>query len=72
MTYVQGRSAWWYLLPILLGIIGGIIGYFVLRRDDPQKARNCIYLGLAFTAIGVFFNILTEGAVITPETPIGI
>jgi zinc-ribbon domain len=28
------RSAWWYLLPIIFGIIGGIIAYFVLRDDD--------------------------------------
>jgi len=34
------RSSWWYLLPILLGILGGLIAYFVLRKDDPKLAKN--------------------------------
>jgi len=25
------RSNWWYILPILFGIIGGIIAYFAIR-----------------------------------------
>jgi len=45
------RSNWWYLVPILFGIIGGIIGYFALRRDDLQKAKKCLYIGLILTAI---------------------
>jgi len=52
------RSNWWYLLPIFLGIIGGIIAYFVLRNDDRQKAKKCLYLGLILGAIGIFFQIL--------------
>ena len=27
------RSNWWYILPILFGIIGGIIAYFAIRKD---------------------------------------
>ena len=52
------RSNWWYLLPIFLGIIGGIIAYFALRRDDRQKAKKCMCLGLILGAIGIFFQIL--------------
>ena len=52
------RSNWWYLLPIFLGIIGGIIAYFALRKDDRQKAKKCLYLGLILGAIGIFFQIL--------------
>ena len=52
------RSNWWYLLPIFLGIIGGIIAYFALRNDDRQKAKKCLYLGLILGAIGIFFQIL--------------
>ena len=40
------RSNWWYLLPIFLGIIGAIIAYFAIRKDDRQKAKKCLYLGL--------------------------
>ena len=52
------RSNWWYLLPIFLGIIGGIIGYFALRNDDREKAKKCLYLSLILGAIGILFQIL--------------
>ena len=47
------RSRWWYLLPIFLDIIGGVIAYFVLRADDPVKARNCLLLGITLFVIHV-------------------
>ncbi|MFB5618340.1 MAG: hypothetical protein ACE5RE_01955 [Candidatus Nitrosomaritimum aestuariumsis] len=50
--YSQRRKAW-YLLPIFLGIIGGIIGFFVLRRDSPKMARNCLIIGIITLAIGI-------------------
>jgi len=52
------RSNAWFLLPILFGVIGGIIAFFILRQDDPHKARNCLYLGLVFMMIGIIFNIV--------------
>ena len=52
------RSNFWFLLPIFLGLIGGIIAYFVLRQDDPIKARNCLYLGIALAIIGLILNVL--------------
>ena len=59
MTYPEkSRSNAWFLLPIFLGIIGGIIAFFVLRQDDPRKARNCLYLGIVFMILGIVFNIL--------------
>ena len=51
------RSNAWFLLPIFFGIIGGIIAFFILRQDDPHKAKNCLYLGIAFMIIGIIFNI---------------
>ena len=40
------RSDFWFLLPLFFGLIGGFIAYFVLRQDDPKKAKNNIYLAL--------------------------
>ena len=56
------RSNWWYLVPILFGLIGGIIGYFALRRDDPEKAKKCLYLGLILKAINIIANIVLFSA----------
>jgi len=60
------RSNWWYLVPIFLGLIGGIIAYFALRNDDRGKAKNCLFLGIILGAIGIIFNLLF----LTSEIPI--
>ena len=52
------RSNAWYLLPIFIGMIGGIIGYLIIRKDDPRKAKNCIYIGIVMMVIGIIFNIM--------------
>ena len=52
------RSNWWYMLPIFLGLIGGVIAYFVIRKDDPRKAKNCLFIGIGLAMIGIILNIL--------------
>ena len=52
------RSRAWYLVPIFFGLIGGIIAYFAIRKDDRPKAKKCLYLSLILGAIGIFFQIL--------------
>ena len=69
MAYEKTRSNWWFLLPILFGLIGGIIAYFVLRGDDPKKAKNCLYLGLVMFGIGTAINLLVIGTGIVPLDP---
>ncbi|MFB5612468.1 MAG: hypothetical protein ACE5RL_04115 [Nitrosarchaeum sp.] len=58
MEYGKPRSNIWYLLPIFVGLIGGIIAYFVLRHDDPKKAKRCLYIGMVLAIVGIIVNIL--------------
>jgi len=51
------RSGLWFLLPIFLGIVGGVISYFILRHDDPRKAKNTLYLGIVLTAIPIVMSL---------------
>ena len=51
------RSNFWFLLPIFLSLIGGIIAYFILRHDDPKKAKNCLYLGIILQVVGFLANV---------------
>ena len=48
-------SNWWYLLPILLGILGGIIGYIVIKVKDEKMAKNILYVGLGTFVLGIIF-----------------
>jgi hypothetical protein len=64
MSYPEkSRSNAWFLLPIFFGMIGGIIAFFILRRDDPRKARNCLYVGIVFMVIGIILNIMIAATV---------
>jgi len=52
------RSRWWYLLPIFLNIIGGVIAYFALRKDDRVKAKKTLILGIILLVV-LAFIVLT-------------
>ena len=56
MSEIKNRSGLWYLLPILFGIIGGVIAWFVIKDNDPKKAKNCLYLGLVLLIIEILFG----------------
>ena len=65
MSYEKPRSNWWYLLPILFNIVGGLISYFAIKNDDPIKAKYCLCIGLiiSFSGIGgiiAYFILRTE------------
>ena len=51
----EKSSNWWYLLPILLGILGGIIGYIVIKVKDEKMAKNILYVGLGTFVLGIIF-----------------
>jgi len=55
---VKRRSSFWFLLPILFNVIGGVIAFFVIREDDPKKARNCLLLGIALAVIPFLLFVL--------------
>ena len=68
---VGRRSSLWFLLPIVFNIVGGIIAYFVIKEDDPKKAKNCLYLGLVLAAIPVVLIIVSIliGITLLPHLP---
>lgn len=55
---VKRRSSFWFLLPIVFNVIGGIIAFFIIREDDPRKARNCLYLGIILAAIPILLVVV--------------
>ncbi len=56
-------------MPILFNVIGGVIAYFVIKEDDPKKARDCLLLGIILTTIGfaIFFIPFLIGVSFMPD-----
>ena len=51
--YERKRSWVWFLLPVFVQVIGGIIAYYALRPDEPRMAKDCLYIGITLTALNV-------------------
>ena len=68
---VGRRSSLWFLLPIVFNVVGGIIAYFVIKEDDPKKAKNCLYLGLILAVIPILLIIvpILIGITLLPHLP---
>ncbi len=66
------RSNWWFLLPIFLGLIGGVIAYFVLRHDDPRKAKNCLYLAIVLAIFGIAINVIFGAQLMELDPEFGV
>ena len=45
-------------MPIFLNIIGGVIAYFALRKDDHGKAKKTLILGIILLGIGAAFGVV--------------
>jgi hypothetical protein len=56
----KGSSVGWYLLSILFGLFGGIIGYVALRQENPGAASNCLIIGIIITILS-FIGALMMG-----------
>ena len=59
-------GAWW-LLPILLGWLGGLIVWLINKDVDPERSRAMLITGVALSA-GLFLLFLVASAT-TPSPP---
>jgi len=50
--------SYWYLVPILLGVLGGIAGYFAVKDEDKTMANNLIALGIVSTILSLLLLYL--------------
>ncbi len=58
MSYPEKpRSNWWYILPILFGLIpGGLVAYFLLKKESPIKAKTCLCVSIV--GLGVIGGVI--------------
>jgi cytochrome bd-type quinol oxidase subunit 1 len=72
--YYRHASVAWYLVPIFLGIIGGVIMWLALKSEDPRKAKKGLIVAVIvhFIALAIFLAIAgfiaSLGATIVPPT----
>ena len=64
--YERKRSWVWFLLPVFVQVIGGIIAYYALKPDEPRMAKDCLYIGIVLSAIniGTFLLLISLGFIL--------
>ena len=58
MSSTKERSVFWYALPLLFSIIGALVAYFILRKDDHTKAKNCLWIGICLVVFYVGYFVV--------------
>jgi hypothetical protein len=53
---------WGWLLPLFLGLLGGIIGWVALRDDNPRGARNVLVVGVVVSVLSACFSFVVMSA----------
>jgi hypothetical protein len=69
---------YWWIIVVLTGWLGGLVGFFLLRGSNPKGARNVLIVGVAVTllsiamAVAAFFlgfgALLTTTSTLMPVT----
>jgi len=59
-------------LFLSFGIIGGIISYFILRKDDPKIAKIFLYLSIILSAIAIAINLIFGAQLMDLDQQFGV
>jgi len=60
--YTRRRSWIWFLLPVFIQIIGGIIAYYALKPDEPRMAKDCLYIGITLSVLNISTFLILIGS----------
>jgi hypothetical protein len=53
--------AGWYILSILVGLLGGIIAYAALRNENNEVAKNCLFVGIMIQVVSMIILAIVWG-----------
>jgi hypothetical protein len=53
---VSKPSDAWYLLPIIFGLLGGVVGYIGVRDRDANMAERLLTIGIVVTVVVVIVS----------------
>jgi hypothetical protein len=55
----MAKGEWkWYLLPGILGIVGGAIGWFMFRKKNNEFGLGLLYFSIAMTILSVIVGFI--------------
>ena len=57
-------GAWW-LMPIFMGWLGGLIAWLVVREKDKAKARSLLITGIVISVLWIAVAIAINAAALT-------
>lgn len=57
-TLPSGQSNTIWILPILLGWIGGVIMFFVLKDEDKERGLKGLYVGVIISVISSIVGLI--------------
>jgi len=52
-SYVKKPTSLWYLVPLLLGLIGGVLGYIAVKDEDKEMAETLLVIGIVMSFIDI-------------------
>ena len=56
-TKTKTSAAWW-LMPVFLTWVGGLIAWLVVRQSDKTKARRLLWVGIGLTVFWFILNVV--------------
>ncbi|CAG0948791.1 MAG: hypothetical protein OIN86_13010 [Candidatus Methanoperedens sp.] len=60
----------WYLLPIFFGLVGGILGYMILRKMNKDIAQGLLIVSIV--TIPLFYGIFKAVDLTIPVPAMGL
>lgn len=52
------RASAWNYLWLLLGIAGGLAGFFIIRERDPKRAKGVLIAGAVVSGIAILLSVI--------------
>jgi len=59
----------WWLAPVFLAFIGGLLAWFMNKNNEPGKAKNMLFAGIGLTVI--YAVIITAGVMLSGSSSSG-
>ena len=50
----------WFLLPLILGVLGGFMAFLILKRHNLDMAKDCVLIGFGSLILQIVIIITLQ------------